>query len=63
MAVRLNAIEPAAERLHVTVYTLRKYVREGRISYARIGGKLLFEEQHLEDFIRANTTTRRAEAS
>jgi excisionase family DNA binding protein len=54
--VRLHEIDAAAKRLHVTVYTLRKYVREGRISHARIGGRLLFSEEHLAEFVRSQTT-------
>ena len=56
VAVRLHTIDDAAKRLHVTVPTLRKYIRQRRIAYARVGGKLLFSEQHLEQFVAANTT-------
>ncbi len=58
MVVRLHEIDAAAKKLHVTVYTLRKYVREGRITHARVGGRLVFTDAHLEEFIAANTTPR-----
>ena len=57
-------IGPAAEVLHVVPETLRKWTREGRIAYARVGGRLLFSEEHLAEFLRANTVpARRDEAS
>ncbi len=56
-------IEPAAEYLYVVPETLRKYAREGRIPCARVGGRLLFSQEDLDEFIRANTTpARRDEA-
>jgi excisionase family DNA binding protein len=53
--VVLHEIGPAAKRLHVVSETLRKWAREGRIAHARIGGRLLFSDEHLAEFIRANT--------
>jgi excisionase family DNA binding protein len=59
MVVRLLEIDAAAKRLHVTVATLRRYVREGRITHARVGGRLVFTDAHLNEFIAANTTPAR----
>ena len=51
MKRNLKSIKEAAEYLDMTVYGLRKWVREGRIVFYRMGGRLKFDEADLEAFV------------
>jgi len=43
--------EEAAKRLFTTAYTIRKYVRQGRLLAARIGKKYLIPEDEFSAFL------------
>jgi len=51
---RFYSASETAATLGVSVWTLRRWVREGRIGCTRIGGKLLrFSDADLREFARA----------
>ena len=45
-------IEDAARELHVTVETLRKYVRQGRFPAARVGRRYLLRTNDVIRYVR-----------
>jgi excisionase family DNA binding protein len=52
MAKLLSAQE-AAERLGVSIWTVIRLARSGRVASIRIGRRRLFAEGDLDDFVRA----------
>jgi len=53
MAHKLSLLE-AAPLLGVSVHTLRAWTRERRISFHRLGRRIVFDRDDLEAFLRAN---------
>ena len=51
----LLSVEKAAKRLGVSDEWVRKAARERRIESVKIGSRLLFRPEAVEDFIYANT--------
>lgn len=47
----LFTTEEVANQFGVSVQTIRKYIKSGRISYLNIGRKYLFSQKHIEQFI------------
>jgi excisionase family DNA binding protein len=47
--------EQAAERLFVTTYTVRKYVREGKLRASKPGKHFLIEEESVSDLLKRMT--------
>ena len=43
--------EEAAKRLFTTAYTIRKYVRQGKLQAARIGKQYLIPEEEFVQFL------------
>ena len=56
----LCPIKQAAERLGISIWTLRKKVYEGEIDSIKIGVKLLVPESELERLVREGMRPRRA---
>lgn len=48
----LLTMPEAAEKLRVSVKTLRRRVHAGEIGYVRQPGQICFRPEHLEDYIR-----------
>jgi len=48
--VNLITTEQAAERIFTTAYTIRKYIRQGRLLAAKIGKQYLIREEDLNQF-------------
>jgi excisionase family DNA binding protein len=55
MRQRLLNVNEAAERLGITSGTLYHWVSKGKVPYTKIGGKLLFRESDIDNFIEDNT--------
>jgi excisionase family DNA binding protein len=49
--------EEAADRLHVALDTMRRYVREGRFPRTRVGKRYLIPAKALEDFLQKGLQT------
>ena len=49
--IKLYTLEELSEKLSVTVYTLRNYIRSGKLKAAKIGGKWRVSEENLLRFI------------
>ncbi|MGE0201764.1 MAG: helix-turn-helix domain-containing protein [Candidatus Melainabacteria bacterium] len=47
--------ELAAEKLFTTPYTIRKYIRQGKLAAAKIGKQYLIEYEVLEAFLKQMT--------
>jgi excisionase family DNA binding protein len=43
--------EEAAEKLHIALDTMRRYVREGRFPRTKVGKRYLIPAQAIEDFL------------
>jgi excisionase family DNA binding protein len=43
-------IKEAAARLEVAEITIRRWVKDGILPYYRIGGRIKFEEQDIENY-------------
>jgi excisionase family DNA binding protein len=52
MQKHLSLLE-AGPLLGVSPYTLRAWVREGRIPYIRVGRRIVFDPRDLEAFVQA----------
>ena len=48
---RLLAVNEAAEILGISVYTVRSYIRQSKMTAVRIGRRVLLEETELERFV------------
>jgi excisionase family DNA binding protein len=47
-------IDVVAERLHISPHTVRGLVWKRKINFIKIGARVLFRAQDVEDFIQAN---------
>jgi excisionase family DNA binding protein len=52
--VRLLSIEAAADILSISKWTVRAYIRTGKLRAVRLGRRVLVEENELEQFIARN---------
>ena len=48
---RLHGVKEAAEILAISVYTVRSYIRQGKLRPVRIGRRVLLQEAELERFV------------
>jgi excisionase family DNA binding protein len=44
----------AGDILHLTDWTIRQYVADGKLPASRVGNRLLIDRNEVESFIRAN---------
>jgi excisionase family DNA binding protein len=65
----LKSVEEAAELLGISPWTVRSYIRDGKLKPVRIGRRVLVEEAELERFValcqnpvRTQVTTEAAKA-
>jgi len=49
--MRLHGVKEAAEILGISVYTVRSYIRQSKMTAVRIGRRVLLEESELERFV------------
>ncbi len=49
---RLVDVPEAASLLSVSVWTIRKWAREGRLAFVKLGGTVRFRPVELERFVR-----------
>ena len=49
--IKLYTLEELTDMLNVTVYTLRNYVKSGKLKAAKIGGKWRVSEENLKKFV------------
>jgi excisionase family DNA binding protein len=49
--------EEAAEKLHIALDTMRRYVREGRFPRTKVGKRYLIPESAIEEFLRKGLLT------
>ena len=49
--IKLYTLEELTDMLNVTVYTLRNYVKSGKLKAAKIGGKGRVSEENLKKFV------------
>lgn len=49
---KLLSVEQAADRLGVSLWTIYRMAREGRIAFVQLGRRKLFAEEDLEAFVR-----------
>jgi excisionase family DNA binding protein len=45
--------DDAAKRLYTTAYTIRKYIRQGKLQAAKIGKQFLITEDELTRFLKS----------
>ena len=57
---RLLSVAETAERLNISVHTLRKHVEHRRLPFVRIGGRVLFSPADLAAFVDAHRVPVRA---
>ncbi len=50
----LLSIDKAAEKLSLSSWTLRLWIRQGKLHPVRLGRRILLEEKELQRFIRDN---------
>jgi excisionase family DNA binding protein len=53
--MQLLNTEEAAKRLYTTPYTVRKYIRQGKLAAARIGKQYLIMEEELLELLKKLT--------
>jgi excisionase family DNA binding protein len=49
--------EQAAEKLHVALDTMRRYVREGRFARTKVGKRYLIPARAIEEFLQSGLQT------
>jgi excisionase family DNA binding protein len=49
--------EEAAQRLHIALDTMRRYVREGRFPRTKVGKRYLIPGNAIEEFLRSGLVT------
>jgi excisionase family DNA binding protein len=59
MTETLQPIKLAAQRLGISIWTLRKKAYEGDVASVKLGAKLLIPESEIERLIREGTRPRR----
>jgi excisionase family DNA binding protein len=47
-------IDEAAERLSISSHTVRALVRQRKIAFVKLGARVLFRPQDLEDFVQSH---------
>ena len=52
----LLTLEEAADRLRTSTWTVRRWIREGKLVGTRIGNQLRVDSDDLEEFIRKGKT-------
>lgn len=53
-------VQDTARYLHISVSTLYRWVHRKEIQYIKIGSRVLFSQESLEEFIRINTVAQDA---
>ena len=53
-------VQEAASYLHISISTLYRWVHQKKIEYVKIGSRVLFSQENLEEFIRINTVAQDA---
>ena len=57
----LLTLDEAAQRLRTTSWTVRRWIREGKLIGTKIGGEWRVDPVDLENFIRDGKTSRKEE--
>ena len=52
----LKSVEEAAELLGISPWTVRSYIRDGKLQPVRLGRRVLIEETELERFVASGKT-------
>ena len=60
MEARRLSVEEAAPVLGVSIYMVRALVRQRRLSYYRVGRRIVLDRNDLEQFLQANRVETRA---
>jgi excisionase family DNA binding protein len=50
----LKSVEQAAELLGISPWTVRSYLKQGRLPAVRIGRRVLLQEEDLQQFVTAS---------
>lgn len=58
----LLTLEEAAERVRTSVWTIRRWIREGKLVGVRVGNQLRVDSEDLEEFIRRGKTNQERES-
>ncbi len=53
----LLTIKETAEALKISVSTLYRWIHQRKIEYVKIGSRVLFTDEMLNDYIKKNTVT------
>ena len=56
--MEIYTVKAAAEKLSIDVETLRRWLREGKISASKIGRVWRLTDKNLEDFLNKNLYTK-----
>jgi excisionase family DNA binding protein len=59
-STRLISVDEAAKRIAVSRYTLRSWLRQGRLPFHRLGRRILLAPIDLENFIAGNRVEARS---
>lgn len=54
---RLISLKEASQYLAISIHTLRKWLRQRRLSFIKLGRRVLFTKGELENFINHNIVT------
>jgi excisionase family DNA binding protein len=57
----LKSVEKAAEFLSISPFTVRAYLRDGKLKPTRIGRRVLLRQEELERFVMERTADSREE--
>ncbi|MCM1004276.1 MAG: helix-turn-helix domain-containing protein [Candidatus Gastranaerophilales bacterium] len=57
---KLLNVQDTASYLHVSVSTLYRWVHRKEIEHVKLGSRVLFSQDYLKEFIKANTIEIRA---
>ena len=52
MSALLKSVEETAEMLSLSPWTIRHYLRIGKLAQVKIGRRILVEESEIQDFVK-----------
>jgi excisionase family DNA binding protein len=50
----LLSVDEAAQYIHLSKHTLRAWIIQSKITYAKLGGRVLLRQEYLDEFIESS---------